>query len=71
MSCLAQFFSVRRTALRDGRECPTDPLPTAVERVHLVYSHTTAGRSSRFRSPWYRCSCVFMLLWIAVSTVQP
>ncbi|KAM0791970.1 hypothetical protein ACM66B_000473 [Microbotryomycetes sp. NB124-2] len=38
-----------------------------MERVHLVYAHTTAARHARLKSPWYRASCCFFALWIGVA----
>ncbi|ORY90700.1 hypothetical protein BCR35DRAFT_245923, partial [Leucosporidium creatinivorum] len=41
-----------------------------MERVHLVHQYTVAGRLSRFRSPWYRASSVFFVLWLGVVVVM-
>jgi len=41
-----------------------------MERVHLVHQYTVAGRLSRLKSPWYRASSVFFVLWLGVAVVM-
>ncbi|KAK4052155.1 hypothetical protein OIV83_002450 [Microbotryomycetes sp. JL201] len=48
-------------------DCSTVLILPTVERVHLVYAQTVAARHSRFKSPWYRASCFFFMLWIGVA----
>ncbi|KAI5480989.1 hypothetical protein MNV49_006175 [Pseudohyphozyma bogoriensis] len=41
-----------------------------MERVHLVFCHTASGKVPRWKSPYYRISCGFFAMWVAVGVVM-